>query len=350
MASDNNLDIDSQNEIRDIDAAKASNDYRIILETDRYKTYRSSEKESRKTKRTVKIGGHLEAFMVDEKSTGDARVLQDFLKWGMEKYPAKTSMAILWGHGHGWRGCADDYSAQDSLTMQELDLALAGALKGGKLALLGFDMCQMATLEVLYEVADESELVIASQNVEPPDGWYYERLLSEPYQQPEQFGKSALRHFAEYYRERGIDSYTLSLFRSAEVKKLAQLMNELAGESQNDDSLFVEMDACRVQSLDFKYEKYVDIGALVENLLAHTDSSRVKKICANILDQLDKVIVAKVSGTRYHASRGLSVFFPEDLTGSDIKDYANISFSKAYPEWNKLLVELKRKKIPSTSI
>lgn len=343
MASDNNLDVDSQNEIRDIFSAKPSVDFRLLIETDRYKTYRSSEKENRRTKRIVKSGEQMETFSIEEGNTGDAKVLQDFLKWGITNYPADRSIVILWGHGHGWRGCADDYSARDSLTMPELDKVLTNVTGNGKIELLGFDMCQMATLEVLFEVADECEYVIASQNVEPPDGWHYEELLGEPYLSPEKFGVSALRQFEEYYRAKNLDNYTLSLFKTAPVKGLAGLMEQLAEVSLKDESLYDEIQASRMKSLDFKYEKYVDIGAFVAALSIHTDNPKVTDLCKKINEVLNEIVIHKVAGKRYHSSRGLSIFFPEDLSSSDIEDYRHISFGQKHGGWNNLLLSLKQR-------
>jgi hypothetical protein len=37
-----------------------------------------------------------------EINTGDPRELTDFIRWGMEKYPAEHTMLVLWGHGRGW--------------------------------------------------------------------------------------------------------------------------------------------------------------------------------------------------------------------------------------------------------
>ncbi len=341
IASDNNLDIDSQNEIDDIFSAKPGNDYRLIIQTDRYKTYRRSEKESRRTRRIVKLGDHSETFLIEEGSTGDASVLNEFLTWGAKNYPADRTVLILWGHGHGWRGCADDYSSRDSLTLHELNQALSIINQQGQLALLGFDMCQMATLEVLFEMMEESPYVIASQNVEPPDGWHYKELLSEPLGAMYKFGIDTLKYFQAYYEERNLENYTLSFFRTSPVKKLALLMEKLSTLCLTDESLFDEIQHSRVRSLDFKYEKYVDIGAFASVLASHTDNEEAIRLCDEINSLLDEVVLHKVAGSKYNSSRGLSVYFPEDLSDSDIKDYAHISFSQKYPGWNNLLVTLK---------
>jgi hypothetical protein len=343
MASDNNLDVDSLNEIRDIFSATPNPDFRLLIEIDRYKTYCSAEKESRKTKRIVKEGDKSLEFSIAEGSTGEAIVLQDFLNWGANEYPADGAIVILWGHGHGWRGCADDYSTRDILTLNELNRALSVVQNQGRFQLLGFDMCQMATLEVLFEVADECEYVIASQNVEPPDGWYYERLLSEPYENAMQFGTAALHHFKAYYLNKGLDAYTLSLLKTAPVKELATLIGQLARLGQSEQSVFEELLVSRTKSLDFKYEKYVDLGDLISTLAKHTDNKEVVDVCSKINSLLNEVIVHRVAGPKYKGSRGLSIYFPENISEEDIKEYAHISFSRAYGGWNDLLISLKNR-------
>jgi cysteine peptidase C11 family protein len=39
-----------------------------------------------------------------EKNTADPRVLEDFVRWGVENFPARRYMLVMWGHANG----ADD--------------------------------------------------------------------------------------------------------------------------------------------------------------------------------------------------------------------------------------------------
>ena len=48
----------------------------------------------------------------DEMDTGDPATLSRFLQWGLERFPAENTLAVIWGHGSGFQGArraiADD--------------------------------------------------------------------------------------------------------------------------------------------------------------------------------------------------------------------------------------------------
>ena len=35
-------------------------------------------------------------------NTGDPKVLTEFIKWGINKYPAQHYLIDIWNHGGGW--------------------------------------------------------------------------------------------------------------------------------------------------------------------------------------------------------------------------------------------------------
>ena len=125
IAGDNNLDPAALKDIAEMAKVGSSEDLNVIVQLDRAK--------DRKTRRffITKGGGYqkdcVEIF--DETNTGDPSVLEDFILWGMEKYPASRYALVIWNHGGGWwdepekakRNIAyDDSLDGDSLNNQEL--------------------------------------------------------------------------------------------------------------------------------------------------------------------------------------------------------------------------------------
>ena len=51
---------------------------------------------------------------------GDPKVLTDFLKWGMKKYPAKHYLVDVWNHGGGWENLPAETNRVDELASQRL--------------------------------------------------------------------------------------------------------------------------------------------------------------------------------------------------------------------------------------
>lgn len=140
---------------------------------------------------------------------GDPFTVGEFAGWVVDYFPAKKYALVLWGdeRGYGWkvnsdralgpgndtkRAPADAPDAQkDALDMRELSLAMnlvhiaiqhgsqyqPGTGVAKKLDLLGFDMGQMATIEVAAQVSDTVEVMVASQEREQPPGLPYKEIL-----------------------------------------------------------------------------------------------------------------------------------------------------------------------------
>jgi len=107
----------------------------------------------------------------------------DFLQWGMKRYPAKNTMVILWGHGQGWTasqavqfgGIAIDDTQKTRLSIPDIRQGLSGH----KIDVLATDACLMQTVEVIYELADVSDYIIGSSQIQNFLGFPYRRLLYE---------------------------------------------------------------------------------------------------------------------------------------------------------------------------
>jgi hypothetical protein len=97
IAGDNNLDPAALKDIAEMAKVGSSDDLNIIVQLDRAN--------DRKTRRfyITQGGGYrkdcVEIF--DETNTGDPQVLEDFILWGIEKYPASRYALVIWNHGGG---------------------------------------------------------------------------------------------------------------------------------------------------------------------------------------------------------------------------------------------------------
>lgn len=113
-------------------------------------------------------------------SMGDAATLRNFLKWGVENYPAEKMGIIFWGHGEGSLGgvCRDDLFDKDHLTLDEINGAFAevSADMTDKFEFVGFDACYMGTIEAADVLAAYARYMISSEELEPANGWNYTAL------------------------------------------------------------------------------------------------------------------------------------------------------------------------------
>ncbi|MBI3928145.1 MAG: hypothetical protein HY319_21560 [Armatimonadetes bacterium] len=106
--------------------------------------------------------------------------LADFVKWGMEHYPAEHYFLVMSDHGDGWKGACQDSTHGSWMSLPEIEEGLRTAREatGRKIDLLGFDACLMASAEVAHQLRNEADFLVASQEVEGGAGWPYNRLLS----------------------------------------------------------------------------------------------------------------------------------------------------------------------------
>jgi hypothetical protein len=135
---------------------------------------------------------------------GDAGVLKRFLATGMHDYPADRYALIFGDHGMAWAGVAvaESMGGGNSLAIDEIADAFKAALPdGGKLELIGFDACVMASLEVARTLAPFARYLVASEEIEPSDGWDYAALLGRLAQQPGMDGAQFGRAIADTYRD-----------------------------------------------------------------------------------------------------------------------------------------------------
>ena len=116
-------------------------------------------------------------------SMGDAQTLNSFLAFGKENYPAKRTAVVLWNHGGGSVTGAsfDELYGMDSLSLAEMYQAFTEVFgedpQNQPVDIIGFDTCLMATVDTAYTFSGIAKYLVASQEVEPGNGWLYSGWL-----------------------------------------------------------------------------------------------------------------------------------------------------------------------------
>ena len=144
---------------------------------------------------------------VGELNMGDPQNLTDFIDWSTTNHAAENYALVIWDHGGGLSGIAwDDTSNHDNLSMAEIKSAIENTQvfsSSNKLDLIGFDACLMQTFEVGYELSELADVMVASQETEPGDGWDYQAFLSEladnPYASNETLGRYIVETYDAWY-------------------------------------------------------------------------------------------------------------------------------------------------------
>ncbi len=300
-------------------------------------------------------------------NSADPRSIEDFFAWGMGVCPAKKMMLVLWGHGFG----LDDYTPQgvgpvtrrasaadarpvgpggdggglgtlgsmrlegavivdehshEVLTNHQVGDALrnceAMARKaGGRLAIMGFDACEMALAEVWCELAGGAEIGIGSQAGLPYTSWPYDaflsRLLGAPESDPKTVAGMLVDSFTEFYRNRRhyVTVSACDLGRLDDLKKavgpLAEALMAVAGDADARKGIFSARDASPCYDAD----GFIDLDCFCGFLQEDVADERVRKACRRVREEIRKFVLASTYGPQdttrmVSLSQGVSVWFP----------------------------------------
>jgi len=215
---------------------------------------------------------------------GDPATLRDFIRYGIEHYPAEKYGLIMWDHGGGSiAGFGhDEKFNDDALTLHDMKLAFEEAgLRDNKLEFLGFDACLMATVEMAVLASDFAHVLIASEDLEPGDGWDYVFLSSlnkNPYMSGIDLGKVIVDTFMDFYGPDSDELLALSVIDLAHVKPVMDAMGQLMalasdGIKSSEAPFFYQLAKIRGLTRTFgegshrdNYSDMVDIGDMAKLL------------------------------------------------------------------------------------
>jgi hypothetical protein len=377
LAGDNNLERFGLKDLQEMKAVGSNARLNIVAQFDRM-----SDQITRRYLLTN--GPSLDADCVmklPEVNTGDPRSLVDFITWALHNYPAKRLALVLWNHGSGWKDediyqvaqrqgiqahippgqvrsfsnrravrclfrstldqwvrAADenprailfDDSAADFLDNLELQGALLTFLRssGRKIDLLGMDACLMSMLEVHYQLRNTSQVIVASQEVEPGDGWPYERVLAHLAQQPKMdpncLGEIIVQSYLDSYHENSPElPVTQSAIKVSAIPDLAQavdglgkILNKQMNSREMQESMLRVYAALRLAQ-SFSDRDYVDLKHFC-SLLAGLDGNGPAGIAAQtVVDLLQSpsspIITQGSHSPTLGNSGGISIYLPVRL-------------------------------------
>ncbi len=304
-----------------------------------------------------------------ELNMGDPATLEDFANWVFANYPADHYLLVLWNHGLGFENVPstkdilwDDHPISGfSMSIPVLSSALStiSATLGRKIDIVGMDACLMSMLEVAYGIRNSADYMVASENLEPLDGWPYDRLLeyleSDPVNiSPVELSGSIVDMFVNSYL--ASDEPTLSAVDLSKVdaltKDVSALADALISGMRFNPAVEIELkntiynkvqrfDESGNGSIDLN-DSYVDLYSLAS--LIYSDSlmgSDIASKASTVMSDLGVcVIKSAYKGSDISGARGLSIWYPNSTVYAIYRDhYSQLSFAKD-TDWFALLTQL----------
>ena len=329
LAADNNLESAGIDDINDMEMVGSTSDVNIVVQVDRIPGYDISNDNWTTTRRyyitqdsnPIQINSQLISDL-GELNMGDPQTLVDFANWAMTNYTAKKYLLVIWNHGGGFRSVNlardiawDDTSGGDKITMPELEdaLSMISAQMGKKIDIVGMDACFMAMTEVAYQIKDYVDIMVASEEAEPFDGWPYDTILSQLVSNPLMSSEELAADIVDKY----IFSYsygnvTLSAIDLSYMDTLTSQLSNLAFAIMS-DSLTPKGKYILASTSSQHYGDwdFIDLYDFCNQLLVYSNNINVKNIALSIQQTLNyAVIKSGYSGLGVSRSRGLSIYFP----------------------------------------
>ncbi len=303
---------------------------KVVIQTGGAYTWENSFVDPNYTERYVYDSNGLQLIeQLPVTNMGDPNTLVDFLNFAETNYPGDRTMLNFWNHGGGSvTGVAfDELYNNDSLTLPELYTSMEAVYGANPeyypLDIVGFDTCLMATLATANTFANHANFMVASQELEPGNGWYYtgimEAMADNPTISPAELGVeicdtyvygceqawtedeitlsvtdlSKLYPLISAYDAYGIDVFSHSIENPEFFNRLAQVADSSENYGGNTRSE--------------GYTNMVDLGQLVMNT-----SDLFPETSQAVLDALNNAVIYKIGSIYRPDGMGLSTFYTYD--------------------------------------
>ena len=178
----------------------------------------------------IEDGYITEAAYLGLLNMGNPGTLASFIRFCKRNYPAEKYGLILWDHGGGSiAGFGhDEVFDEDNLSLNDMDIAFEKAgLRNSKLEFLGFDSCLMGSVEMAVIASRYADYYIASEDLEPGEGWDYS-FLSAFNENPQitggDIGAIIVDSFMDFYGDFSEENLSLSVI---DLSKAGHVMDAL---------------------------------------------------------------------------------------------------------------------------
>ncbi len=278
---------------------------------------------------------------------GDPDTLADFLAFATENYPANNTMVNFWNHGGGSvSGVAfDEQFDMDALTLDELYASFTSVYTEDPddqpVDIIGFDTCLMATIDTAYIFSDLGKYLVASEELEPGNGWYYsgimEALALDPQISPLDLSIEICDTYVEGCElEWTEDDITLSVINLSKLEPLIVAYEDFGREALEsaiaDPSFFTHFSKVAHSIENYGgntreqgFTNMADLGHLAAesyDLLPETSGA--------VIDAIENCVEYKVAGKYRPESMGISCYYSYNGDIDDLEQYMYLGVGESF--------------------
>jgi hypothetical protein len=273
-------------------------------------------------------------------NTGDPEVLTDFITYSMENFPAEHYALVISDHGGGWQGVVVDDTDEGRMTAPEVREALSAArdITGNKLDVIALDACFMASAEFAYEIKDEGDYMVGSQDLEKNGGWNMVDVFSGDGDEdletgfkkgisltPEEFAKKIVE-VSEENQEKVPTLSALDLNRMDEYGKATKRFTQALNETDTPGKVFKEITK---KTEKFTFRNIRDQVHFCEMIAEHPEitDEKLKEAAVGLVKLIkEELVIANQHSDEYSSANGLTAGSP--LMAATPKSYKNLKFEQ----------------------
>jgi len=257
LNADNNLESSGLKDLNEMEMVGPDKNFNMVVEIDRMKSGEGNDitdanwtgaRRYEVVKETTKKIGSRMVMNLGERDMGSRKELADFLSWGVENYPAKHFLVVVWNHGSGWQGISFDDESGKNLSTQDIVWGMSQAIPAlekvnpdhPKFDIIDFDACLMGMIEIAYEMRNVVDFMVASEETEPGQGIPYRDAMRVLKKNPEitpcSLAKAMVSTYVKSYAFGGSqtskrnlgDSVTNSAYDLSKIAPLKDSVDRLA--------------------------------------------------------------------------------------------------------------------------
>lgn len=271
---------------------------------------------------------------------GQPQTLSDFIAWGKANYPADRYCLIIWNHGSGWKRSpnasdsrAFSFDDQYGTSIQTWDIGTA--LGSEHFDIIAWDCSLMQMVEVAYELRNNADYVVGSEESPPADGYPYDSVFTPWASNPDETTRNLSKTFVDAMTSNPAyagNKITQSSLETAKLGALASAISNL-GSLLNGSGLTAQIQFARNNSQPYSQNATRYYRDLID---ACTKLESQPGVPANILTASANVRAAAADAIAWEGhngnsafSRGISIDFSSSATfGALSTDYAKMKFGQ----------------------
>ncbi len=244
-----------------------------------------------------------------ERNFGNPQTLIDFVTWSKTNYPADRYALYFWGHGWNWHPgwVMEDDTNVDTLDYHELKAAIPQL---GFIDMVGYDGCNMATLEIYKLWQNKATAVSASEEYVGWNGIEYDSVIAQlranPFMSADQVAVASSQSAITLGGERtwsavAVDGRLSGLLTATEQFAVA-LTNGLAAHRKKNDQAFGATRTMWQAPMDTDlYDMAYEINRLV------TDTT-IKARAQAVMNAFSSVVLWEGHTNAYSDVRGITIY------------------------------------------